>query len=83
MKRLMNVVISAALVAGSGAALGQESKSDKNRVMQTTRGVAHDTKRAAKATGRAVKRGTKKGVHKAAEVTRKGAGKVEQKTQTK
>ena len=41
----------------------------------------HDTKNAAKNAGKAVKRGTKKVVNKGAHVTKKGAGKVEQKTQ--
>jgi hypothetical protein len=81
MKRLIGLIVSGVLIAGSGAAFGQQSKSET--VKQATKDAAHDTKRAAKATGRAIKQGTKKGVHKGAEVTRKGAGKVEQKTETK
>jgi hypothetical protein len=40
-----------------------------------------DTGHAAKKTGIAVKKETKKGVHKSAEATRKGAAKVEGKTE--
>jgi len=78
MKRLMTVLISGALMAGSaGFTLAQDS------VKQTTKDVGRDTKKAAKATGKAVKKTTKKVVHKGAKVTKKGAAKVEGKTETK
>jgi hypothetical protein len=87
MKRLMSLLISGVLVAGSaGAALAQKTDRDRDRkdsVKQTTKDVAHDTKRAAKATGKAVAKGTKKVIHKGANVTRKGAEAVEDKTKTK
>ncbi len=78
MKRLMTLLISGTLVAGSaGFALAQEG------VKQATKDVGRDTKRAAKATGKTVKKTTKKVVHKGATVTKKGAEKVEGKTETK
>ena len=78
MKRLMSLLISGALIAGSaGATFAQE------KVKEKTKDVAHDTKKAAKKTGKAVKKTTKKVVHKSAQVTRKGAAKVEDKTQKK
>ena len=81
MKRLLGLVISAVLIAGPGAALAQQS--DANRAKQATKDAAHNTKEAAKSTGKAVKKGTKKVVNKGAKATRKGAGKIEDKTQTK
>jgi len=84
MKQLMSLLISGALIAGSGgAAMAQQSNKDKDSVKQTTKDVANDTKNAAKATGKAVKKTTKKVVHKAAAETKKGAGKVEDKTNLK
>jgi hypothetical protein len=79
MKCLLGLLISGALVAGSaGAAMAQTSNPDS--VKESTKAVGHDTKNAAKATGKTVKKTTKKVVHKSAETTRKGASKVEDKT---
>jgi len=81
MKRLLGLFLSGALFAGSaGIALAQETNKEHKGVTQTTKDAAHETKKAAKKTGKAVKKGTKKGVNKGAEVTKKGAGKVEDKT---
>ena len=81
MKHLMSVLISGALIAGSGgAAMAQQSDKNNDGVKQTTKDVANDTKKAAKATGKTVKKTTKKVVHKAANETKKGAEKVEDKT---
>ena len=83
MKHLMSLLISGALIAGSGgAAMAQQADKDHS-VKQTTKDVGRDTKKAAKATGKAVKKTTKKVVHKAAKVTKKGADKVEDKTAPK
>ena len=84
MKQLMSLLISGALIAGSGgAAMAQQSNKDKDSVKQTTKDVAHDTKKAAKATAKAVKKTTKTVVHKAAQETKQGAEKVEDKTNSK
>jgi gas vesicle protein len=88
MKRLMTLLISGALIAGSaGLATAQQSqtpqRSDNDSVKQTTKDVGHDTKRAAKATGKKVKNTTKKVVNKGAKATRKASEKVEDKTETK
>ena len=84
MKHLMSLLITGALITGSGgAAIAQQSDKDKNSVKQTTKDVANDTKKAGKATGKAVKKTTKKVVHKAASETKKGAEKVEDKTNPK
>jgi uncharacterized protein HemX len=83
-KHLMSLLISGALIAGSGgAAMAQQSDKDKDSVKQTTKDVANDTKKAAKATGKAVKKTTKKVVHTGAKETKKGAEKVEDKTNPK
>jgi uncharacterized protein HemX len=83
-KHLMSLLISGALIAGSGgAAMAQQSDKDKDSVKQTTKDVANDTKKAGKATGKAVKKTTKKVVHKAASETKKGAEKVEDTTNPK
>ena len=85
MKRLLGLFLSGALFAGSaGIALAQETNKEHKGVTEktkdATKDAAHGTANAAKKTGKAVKKGTKKGVNKGAEVTRKGAGKVEDKT---
>jgi hypothetical protein len=72
MKRLLGLLISGALIAGSGAAFAQVKDSAKT--------VAKDTKKTVKATGHTVKKTTKKTVNKTATVTKKGASKVENKT---
>ena len=79
MKRLMGLFISSVLIAGgaAGSAFAQDS------IKQSTKEIGHDTKKAAKATGKTVKKSTTKVVHKSAKVTRKGAEKVEGKTDNK
>jgi len=61
------------LAATSFGAPGQSAKDDLKE-------AGKETKKAAKSTGRAVKKGTKKAVNKTAEVTEKGAEKVKDKT---
>jgi hypothetical protein len=78
MKRLIGLVISAVLIAGSGAALAQQSNT--NSATQDLKSAGHSTKEAGKSTGKAVKKGTKKGVNKTAKETKKGANKIEGKT---
>ena len=58
------------------------AQQDNGGIKQDTKDAAHATGRAAKKTGHKIKRGTKKVVHKGAHATSKGAGKVEDKTQT-
>jgi hypothetical protein len=59
---------------------GWTQTQDNGGIKQDTKDAAHATGRAVKKTGRKIKHGTKKVVHKSAEATRKGAGKVEDKT---
>ena len=58
------------------------AQSDTGGLKQDTKDAAHATAKATKKAGRKIKRGTKKVIHKAAHETSKGAGKVEDKTQT-
>jgi hypothetical protein len=53
----------------------------KTGAKQDIKDAGHSTKRAATKTGSATKKTVKKGVNKGAEGTRKGAGKVEDKTE--
>jgi len=81
MKHLIGLLVAGVLIAGSaGAAVAQQTQNDKTTVKESVKDVGHDTKNAAKATGKVVKKTTKKVVHKSAKVTRKGASKVEDKT---
>jgi hypothetical protein len=78
MKRLFGLLISGALIAGSGgAALAQQSNSG---VKQDFKDVGKDTKKAAKATGKTIWKTTKKVVNMGAKATSKGADKVQEKT---
>jgi hypothetical protein len=78
MKRLLNVLIAGALVAGSaGFASVQEG------VKSTTKAVGEGTKNAAKSTAKPTKKTTKKAIHKGAKGTEKGAATVEEKTAPK
>ena len=58
------------------------AQQDNGGIKQDTKDAAHSTAKATKKAGRKIKRGTKKVIHKAAHETSKGAGKVEDKTQT-
>lgn len=60
---------------------GAIAQQDNGGIKQDTKDAAHATGRAAKKTGRKIKHGTKKVVHKGAHETKKGGGKVEDKTQ--
>jgi len=76
LKYLLGLVLSLSL---SFCAMAQ---SDNGGIKQDAKDAAHSTGEAAKKTGRKIKHGTKKVVHKSANATRKGAAKVEDKTQT-
>jgi hypothetical protein len=74
MKRLLGLLISAALIAGSGGtALAQGVKKDLKE-------AGKDSKKAAKATGRKVKKTSRKAANRGAKATSKGANKVQNKT---
>ncbi|HEV2987694.1 MAG TPA: hypothetical protein VG759_04585 [Candidatus Angelobacter sp.] len=60
--------------------LGAMAQQDNSGIKQDTKDAAHATGRAVKKTGRKIKHGTKKIVNKSARATRKGADKVEDKT---
>jgi hypothetical protein len=78
MKRLLNVLIGGALVAGSaGFASVQEG------VKSTTKAIGEGTKKTAKSTANATKKTTKKAINKGAKGTQKGAATVEEKTAPK
>lgn len=74
-RRLLSPVL--LLTLATGIALAQTDQG----AGQDIKDAGHSTKQAAKKTGRKVKRGTKKGTHKAAVKTRRGAQKVEDKTE--
>jgi hypothetical protein len=78
MKRLLNVLIAGTLLAGTtGFASVQDG------VKNTVKDIGHGTKEAAKTTGKATTKTTKKVLHKGAKETGKGAAKVEEKTTPK
>jgi hypothetical protein len=78
MKRLLNVLIAGALLAGStGLASVQEG------VKSTTKAIGQGTKETAKSTAKTTKKTTKKAVNKGAKETQKGAATVEGKTNPK
>jgi hypothetical protein len=60
--------------------LGAVAQEDNGGIKQDTKDAAHATGRAVKKTGRKIKHGTKKVVNKSAHATRKAADKVEDKT---
>jgi hypothetical protein len=63
------------------AAWGQDTaKDDLKKSGQDVKKAGKDTGKAAKDAGKGVKKGTKKGVNKAAKATEKGASKVDDKT---
>jgi len=81
MRKLMGLILGAALAAGTaGVGLAQDTNNN-NSVKESAKQAGRDTKHAAKSTARTVKKASKKAAHKTAKVTRKGAGKVEQKTE--
>ncbi len=57
------------------------SQQDDTTAKEDMKDAGHSTKRAAKKTGSAAKKGTKKAAHKTARKTRQGAEKVEDKTE--
>ena len=81
MKKLIGLILGAALAAGTAGVGFAQDTNNNNGVKESAKQAGHDTKRAAKSTARTVKKGTKKAVNKTAKVTRKGANKVEQKTE--
>jgi hypothetical protein len=79
MKRLL--ALTAAGIMTVAAALAQDgAKDDVKRAGRDVKDAGKDTVRAAKNTGKAVAKGTKKGVNKAAGATENGARKVKKKT---
>lgn len=59
----------------------QDKPQDNGGIKQDTKDAAHSTGKAAKKVGHKIKTGTKKVVHAGAKGTRKGASKVEEKTE--
>jgi hypothetical protein len=82
MNRLIGLLISGALIAGSGgAALAQQSsQQDKGGLKQGFKNLGRDTKNVAVNTGKTVEKTTKKVVHKGEHATSKAPNKVENKT---
>jgi flagellar motor component MotA len=78
MKNLLTALLSLTLIAG-GAASGWAQGGAKEDIKE----AGHATKKAVTKTGSAIKKGTKKVVHAGAKQTRKGAAKVEEKTDKK
>jgi len=76
-KLVMSMFLLGAL---AGTAFPQQSDSGAKEDIKE---AGRATKHAAKKTGSAVKKGTKKAVHATAKTARKGAEKVEDKTQSK
>jgi hypothetical protein len=75
MKRIIRTMLCAAVSLGlSGMAFGQTT------AKEDIKDAGRSTKRAAKKTGSAVKKGTKKAVNKSAAGVEKGAEKVKEKT---
>lgn len=69
-----------AMVLSLGA-WAQNEPQDNGGIKQDTKDAAHSTGKAAKKVGHKIKKGTKKVVHSGAKGTRKGANKVEEKTE--
>ena len=80
MRRLLGWIVVGALAFGSIPARAQQKDTP---VKDDVKQAGKSTGRAAKNTGKAVKKQTKKVVHGAAKATRKGAQKVEGKTEKK
>ena len=78
MKSLLTVLLSLALMAGGAAPVWAQSGAKED-----VKEAGHATKKAVKKTGSAIKKGTKTVVHAGAKQTRKGAAKVENKTEKK
>jgi uncharacterized protein YoxC len=85
MKRLLGLLISGALIAGSAGPIALAQQADKNDqgvtgavkdVGKSTKDAADTTAKAAKKTTKKGVKTTKKGVDKAAKGTKKGAEKV-------
>ena len=80
MKRLLSLLVSGALLAGSGGIALAQQNGTTDAVKHGAKDVGKGTKEVAKGTAKTVKKTTKKTVHKSAEATSKGAKKVEDKT---
>jgi hypothetical protein len=78
MRTLLTGLLGLTLIVG-GAGMGWAQSGAKDDIKE----AGHSTKKAVKKTGSAVKKGTKKVVHAGAKQTRKGAAKVEEKTDNK
>lgn len=69
------------LSLGAWAQNAPQDPQDNGGIKQDTKDAAHSTGKAAKKVGHKIKKGTKKVVHTGAKGTRKGASKVEEKTE--
>jgi len=69
------------LSLGAWAQNASQDPQDNGGIKQDTKDAAHSTGKAAKKVGHKIKKGTKKVVHTGAKGTRKGASKVEEKTE--
>jgi len=81
MRKLIGLILGAALAAGTAGVGFAQDTNNNNSVKESAKQAGRDTKRAAKSTARTVKKASKKAAHKTAKATRKGAGKIEQKTE--
>lgn len=76
----VSLPVSAALPAQDGS-VKQDLKDAGKDTEHAVKKTGEATEHAAKKTGKTVKKSTKKAVHKSAKEVRKGAGKVEDKTE--
>lgn len=82
MKKISTLMLAATLACGAWAQTATTTTPGEDQsAKQDMKDAGHDTKMAAKKTGHKIKRKTKHVVHKGAQETRKGADKVEDKTQ--
>lgn len=80
-KTLITLIIGS--LAGFAALTQDTAKGQADHAGQDIKQAGKDTGQAAKHTAKSVKKGTKKGVNKAASKTKKGAAKVQNKTEDK
>ncbi len=80
MRRILGWMVAGTLALGPVPAKAQQEDST---VKKDVKQAGKTTGRAAKSTGKALKKGTERVVHVGAKATRKGAQKVEKKTEKK
>ena len=81
MSKLIRVLCSGAICCGFSLIAQEGAKQEMKDAGSDIKQGAKNTGAAAKHAGKGVVKGTKKGVHKAAGVSEKGADKVKEKTQ--